>query len=149
MKKMWLVALIVLTTSLSTYADDTSSGCGYGWTVTKNKTLLGSSIRSSVNAVASNTIAMTMGTSGCEKHEIVIKDREQEYFTEINYENIVAEMAQGQGEYLTTFANVLGCRNVEAFSNTAQANLVDLVAHDAISMLNNVRSNKNIQSACL
>ncbi len=127
---------------------DKSSGCGYGWEVMKDQSLLASSIRSTTNQIASNTIAMTMGTSGCAKHDIVLQKKEQLHFANSNYEMIVAEMANGQGEYLTSFANVLGCDNV-AFGISAQANLEEIIADNGSALLNNVKNNAAIRKACL
>lgn len=148
MKKLLVILLALSATSLfaeefpfkNTPGSDDSSGCGYGWSVTKERTISASSTRASTNSTASNTIAMTMGTSGCEKHSIVKADKQQEFYTEINYENILAEMAQGQGEYLTAFAGVMGCSNVEAFANYTQANLENIAASSPMALLNNVRS---------
>ena len=161
MKKISLIALLSGLLSLPVLADfqdkvsgsDNSSGCGYGWEVTKGRTLSASSTRASTNSTASNTIAMTMGTSGCEKHDIVLKDREQEYFVELNYENIVAEMAEGQGEYLTSFAQVMGCADSNTFGVVAQSKLAELAGQNAMGMLRNVRtemtSNPSLKAACL
>lgn len=90
-------------------ADDQSSGCGLGWMLFKKNSLVSSSLRATTNAFAFNTIAMTSGTSGCAKHDIVMKEKEALYFAEANYQKIINEMAEGKGEHLQAFAKVLGC----------------------------------------
>jgi hypothetical protein len=129
-------------------SQDKSSGCGYGWEVMKDQTLLASSVRSTTNGTASNSIAMTMGTSGCAKHDIVLQEKQQLHFANSNYEMIVAEMANGQGEYLNSFADVLGCDNV-AFGASAQANLETIIADNGSALLSNVKNNAAIRKACL
>lgn len=127
---------------------DGSSGCGYGWEVTKEKTLFASSTRNTTNQIASNTIAMTMGTSGCERHDIVMDQHQQEHFAAVNLDNIISDMAQGQGEYLVSFAGVLGC-DASAFGKAAQQNLDNIVADNAVQMLNNIKANAAMKSACM
>lgn len=158
MKKLLVLFLALSATTLfaeefpfkNTAGSDDSSGCGYGWQVTKGKTISASSTRASTNSTASNTIAMTMGTSGCEKHSIVKADRVQEFYTEVNFENILAEMAEGQGEYLTAFASVMGCSNVDAFAVHTQKNLESIAASNPMGLLENVKSEIAAnQSICL
>jgi len=127
---------------------DNSSGCGYGWEVTKGQTLSASSTRGTTNATASNTIAMTMGTSGCDKHDIVLQEKEQLHFANFNYEMIVADMARGEGEYLTSFAEVLGCE-ANSFGSASQANLNELMATNGAALLNNVKGHPALRQACL
>ncbi|MCR9205823.1 MAG: DUF3015 domain-containing protein [Halobacteriovoraceae bacterium] len=127
---------------------DNSSGCGYGWEVTKGKTLSASSTRGTTNSTASNTIAMTMGTSGCEKHDIVMQEKEQIHFANFNYEMIVADMAIGSGEYLSGFADVLGCSQV-SFASAAQQNLGSIMAANGAELLANIKTNSAIRQACL
>ena len=127
---------------------DSSSGCGYGWEVTKGKTLSASSTRGTTNATASNTIAMTMGTSGCEKHDIVMKDKEQLHFANVNHEMILADMSLGQGEYLNSFAEVLGC-NADDFGVQAQAHLEEIMAANGAALLRNVQAHPALRQACL
>jgi len=95
--------------SVDTWAADQSSGCGLGWQVTSKNSLLSSSIRSTTNAVLPNSFSMTFGTSGCTKHSIVQLEREQEYFVNVNFEHLNVDLAQGSGEYLASFAVVMGC----------------------------------------
>ena len=90
-------------------AQDSSSGCGLGWQVNQRTSLVSSAIRASTNATFSNTIAMTFGTSGCAKHDIVLNEKQPIYFAEANFHNLMVEMAAGHGEFLVAFAEVLGC----------------------------------------
>lgn len=95
--------------SIVGYAADQSSGCGLGWEVTQKNSLVSSSIRTTTNTFLPNTFSMTSGTSGCTKHSIVQREKEQLYFVESNLEQLSIEVAQGSGEYLTSFASLMGC----------------------------------------
>ncbi len=113
MKQIILMVVLALV-SAPVFAGDQSSGCGLGWEVFKKNSLVSSSLRSITNAIASNTIAMTMGTSGCAKHDIVQKEREAEYFAEANYQKLQSEMAEGKGEHIVAFVKIMGCSDSAA-----------------------------------
>lgn len=109
MTKIAAVVLAVLFFSTSSFADDQSSGCGLGWQVSKKNSLVSSFFREITNAFTSNTIAMTVGSSGCAKHDIVMREKAAEYFAEANYLKLQTEFAEGQGEHLDALAIILGC----------------------------------------
>lgn len=113
MKKIVLIAVMALV-SAPVFANDQSSGCGLGWEAFKKNSLVSSFLRSITNAIASNSIAMTVGTSGCAKHDIVQKEREAEYFAEANYQKLQSEMAEGKGEHIVAFAKIMGCSDAAA-----------------------------------
>ncbi len=150
---------LVLTVSLflfaaSAQAGDSSSGCGLGWQVAPKQSLVSSFARSLTNATFLNTIAMTMGTSGCAQHSIVMKEKEAQYFAEANYHNLMMEMAMGEGENLENFASVLGCSGA-SFGEELQSSYGRVFPNMAISaggMLENVRTvirqNEGLRQAC-
>jgi hypothetical protein len=118
-------SMIILLGSIGNFAaaDDASSGCGLGWEVSKDNTLVSSLGRAITNAIASNTIAMTFGTSGCAKHELVQNDKASLHFAEANFHNLMVEMAEGQGQYVDAFAQTLGCQGSEKiFTQYMQGN---------------------------
>jgi len=143
--KKWLV-LAVLASSFSVAAKDMSAdksdGCGPGWYIYPDKTILGTSIRGTTNNVIPGAISgMTTGTSNCAKHDIVKAEKEQLHYTANNYESLLAEMAAGQGEYLNEYARVLGCDSGE-FSQMAQERFEVIIPSDENSskLLNNVKA---------
>ncbi len=113
------------------YAQDTSSGCGLGWMVTQRNSLVSSWVRASTNVTFSNTIAMTFGTSGCSRHDLVLNEKSAEYFVEANYDRLRREMAEGQGEFLSAFAEVLGCDagSMSEFANAVQSQYGSIFDH--------------------
>lgn len=145
---LFFVLLFALVTSTAFASPDRSGGCGLGWEVTKQKTFSGTTTRGSTNSTASNTIAMTMGTSGCEQHSIVKNEKKIDYFTEANLDNLLAEIAQGKGEYLTAFAQTLGCQDLGAFTKTMQTEYENIASKEDISsqeLLKNIRNVSNLQ----
>lgn len=135
MKKGSIIALVLallVSAPMISNADDSSSGCGLGWQVTRKNSLLSSWIRASTNYTFSNTIGMTSGTSGCARHDIVQEDSKAIHYAEANYHRLMVEMSQGSGEFLTGFADVLGCdlEGSARFAKTAQSHYGDLYTTD-------------------
>jgi hypothetical protein len=56
----------------------------------------------------SNTFGISSGTSGCTNSGKVMSEREVTMFAEATFESLAQEMAQGQGEHLTSLATLLG-----------------------------------------
>lgn len=52
-----------------------SDGCGLGWEVTGEKTMLATTTRGTTNAFVPPTFGMTSGTIGCETHRFVQKKK--------------------------------------------------------------------------
>lgn len=124
MKKLFVVLALGLISFA--YAQDRSSGCGMGWQVTRSMTTTGSYTRALTNATFSNTLAMTSGTSGCAKHDLVMKQKEKIHYVEANLIPLRREVAMGEGERLNALAAVWGCANTEAFAPALKQNYRDL-----------------------
>ncbi len=120
MKKLVLLAFFALMSS-NLLAADGSSGCGAGWYVFKDNSLISSALRGTTNATFLSTIGMTFGTSNCSKHKIVQKEQEAVHFAEANYEVLMIEMGQGQGEFISALGGLVGCQGTE-FGAAMQAN---------------------------
>ena len=144
MKTALLIAIAGSLIVANAYADDMSSGCGLGWQVTNRMSLVSSSIRGTTNVIASNTIGMTSGTSGCDQHSIVKTEKKGIHYVEANFENLMVEMAQGKGEYLEIFAILMGCTSgeVQEFSALARDRYSKIFTSDSITpvkMLKNLK----------
>lgn len=130
-----ILTVIVLMGTHQLFAADGSSGCGLGWAVLNKNSLVSSFTRSFINATFSNTIAMTSGTSGCAKHDIVKIEKEQIHFTEANYFVLMSQMSQGKGEHLETYGLVMGCRTEDlgSFSQTMKNNFEKIYSNENIT----------------
>jgi len=129
LNNLFVLLIVCAITSSISYAQDSSSGCGLGWTVSQKNSLLSSLVRNFTNYTFSNTIAMTSGTSGCVKHSIVKTDKEAIYYAESNYHTLLIEMAKGDGEHLHAFSTTLGCKiNASgAFKNMTKKKYLDIL----------------------
>lgn len=122
MKKTILSLIFLAFMSTPVLAADSSSGCGLGWAIFKKNSLVSSSLRATTNAIFLNTVAMTFGTSGCAQHSIVKNEKKSIHYTESNYDQLVADMSRGQGEYVSGLAGIIGC-DQGVLGQTLQQNL--------------------------
>ena len=93
------------------HAKDSSSGCGPAWYILKKNSLVSSALRATTNNVLMPivTIGMTIGTSNCSQHSIVKNEKRSIKFATDNYFEIAADAAKGNGEFLASFADTIGC----------------------------------------
>lgn len=89
------------------------AGCGVGYVLfghTKNNkgTQIGSALVSWL--IGPVTSSMTSGTSGCTDDGAVKFVYAAELFAEVNLPSLKQEMAMGQGEFVSTFATLLGAK---------------------------------------
>jgi hypothetical protein len=150
-----IIGLMVFVTTSTVFAADSSSGCGMGYEIAPKQSLVSSSTRALVNATFSNTIAMTLGTSGCAKHSIVKNDAKGIHFAEANMNQLALEMARGNGEFVASFASVYGCNNTEAFGSMVQARyeaVLPMANTTGVELYNNVlveiKNNASLSATC-
>lgn len=153
MKKI-IIALVALASSAA-FSADTSSGCGMGYEVAPNQSLVSSSTRSIVNATFSSSIAMTLGTSGCARHSIVKNEAKGIHFAEANMNQLAVEMARGNGEFVAGFATVFGCQDASAFGSMVQSKYESVLPSantSGVELFNNVKSeiknNASLSATC-
>ncbi|MBC7713379.1 MAG: DUF3015 family protein [Rhizobacter sp.] len=138
-----IIALLALVATSSVFAADTSSGCGMGYEVAPNQSLISSSTRSLVNATFSSSIAMTLGTSGCAKHSIVQNEVKGIHFAEANMNVLALEMSRGNGEFVAGFASVYGCSDASLFGSMVQSNYESVLPSantSGVELYNNVKA---------
>ncbi|MBX7232098.1 MAG: DUF3015 domain-containing protein [Bdellovibrionales bacterium] len=101
-------------------AADGSSGCGPGWYLFKENSLVSSSFRSTTNGFLFPvvTFGMTFGTSNCTQHKLVLKEKESLYFATMNYFELKRDITKGEGEYLAAFSSTMGCpQSIQSYLN--------------------------------
>ncbi len=87
------------------------AGCGLGPMLFKenDKTQI---LAATTNGTFGNqTFGITSGTLGCVSGGVVKAKREQAAFAEVNFQDLKRNMATGGGEFLTSFATLLGCED--------------------------------------
>src|SRR5450432_2687117 len=85
------------------------AGCGLGSMVFKDNGAV-QILAATTNGIFGNqTFAITSGTSNCAPGGVIKAQREQAAFAEVNFQDLKRNMASGGGEFLTSFATLLGC----------------------------------------
>lgn len=155
--KFFIVSVIVSTFALGTaFAQDRSNGCGMGWRVTKSMTTSASYTRALTNATFSNTLAMTSGTSGCARHDLVLNEKSKIHFIESNLIPLQYEVAVGSGERLEAAGVLFGCQqSMTEFKAALKSNSSKIFGGD--NSASNVKgkveevisTDKNLSSSCI
>jgi hypothetical protein len=113
MKK--LVALSLVTTLVPSLAlasgNHPMAGCGLGYLLLSNKdnTQVTQILGATTNGTfGSQTFGISSGTSGCTQDGAVKLSKATEVYADVNLDSLRHEMAMGQGEFVNTFASMLG-----------------------------------------
>lgn len=109
-KRLALTGLLLIA-NWQLLAKDSSSGCGPGWYVAKDNSLLSSLGRQITHGILSPivTLGMTLGTSNCSKHSIVRLEKQQEHYIASNFDQLKTALARGNGSYLDSFLPLTNC----------------------------------------
>ncbi|MBK9308658.1 MAG: DUF3015 domain-containing protein [Nitrospira sp.] len=107
---------------------DTGPGCGLGklaWGEYKGqKEILPQVLQTTTNGTFwSQTFGISFGTSGCTNDGKIMGEHKTTMFASLNFDALTAEMAQGQGEHLTSLATLMGVpaeRHAEFFAMTQE-----------------------------
>jgi len=130
-----LIIIALLVSSIAIARADSSVGCGLGGMIWKKNSVVSALFRATTNySFSSQLFGITSGTSGCAQHSIVKRDMYPIYYAEANLPELQHEMATGQGEYLVTFAQVLGC------SPEAQAQFMQWAQKSYGTMFSNAKT---------
>lgn len=96
------------------------AGCGLGAMFIDRNAILPQIGAWFVNSIsASQTFGITTGTSNCKEGHRDSAKMEQEVFVRVNLAKLNREAAEGGGENLAAFAEVLGCEE-QAFARMSQ-----------------------------
>ncbi|MDH4225429.1 MAG: DUF3015 domain-containing protein [Deltaproteobacteria bacterium] len=139
-KLIALTALVGLTFAGSALAD--GAGCGLGKLVLKGKSgLVMNVLAATTNGTsASQMFGITSGTSGCNANDTVQLEQARESYVSVNFDSLSKDMAMGQGQTLSAFANLMGC-SVGAqgdFARMTQEKF-EVLTQDSKSLLNGVK----------
>lgn len=117
MVKLHLVVLMTIALLISGMGlafaghPDSGPGCGLGkiaWENYPNPQHIGPQVlMATTNATGYNTFAISSGTSGCTNDGVVFSSEKANVFAALNFDNLAQEMAQGQGEHLTSLATLM------------------------------------------
>lgn len=129
-----LAAIFVMGTSAIALGDPPNNGpgCGLGPMVlgTSNQNAIGIQVlMATTNGTGMQTFGISSGTSGCTNDGTIVMKEKVNVFAAMNFDNISQEMAQGQGEHLTSLATLMGipAENHQEFFSMTQAQYTSLV----------------------
>ena len=124
--------------------EDKLDGCGLGWQVTDQRTMIATTTRGTTNAVIPASFGMTSGTLGCEQIKFASNDKESATYVFNNFQNLKSELAEGQGEYVSGMVQSVGCSasQVPSISSDLKKNYGTVVApaQDAAQLFQNLKS---------
>jgi hypothetical protein len=89
------------------------AGCGLGSLIFGPVNQPGAQVLAATTngTFATQTFGISSGTSNCVSGGVVRAEREQAAFAELNFRDLKQNMAAGGGEYLKSFATLLGCED--------------------------------------
>ena len=119
-----------------------SDSCGWGWRFTRKKTLASTITRGTTNVTIPPTFGMSSGTIGCHQHSIAAKDIPAANYVATNFDNLKHEIAMGQGVILVGLSQMMGCSNVENFSQKLKNYFGEILPHNqvlALDMFKNIK----------
>ncbi len=109
-----ILTSLLLSVGISQGAHDSSGpGCGLGklaWQDYQNKHHIAPQVAMATTngTFGSQTFGISSGTSGCTNDGQIVHNEKVNVFAAINFDNLSQEMAQGQGEHLTSLATLMG-----------------------------------------
>ncbi len=152
MKKILLLAVFAGFVAPAAFAGSAggSDSCGLGWEITSKKSFLATTTRATTNAFIPPTFGMTTGTIGCDQHSLAKNEIPGAEFVASNYDNLVIEMAAGNGENLQALARTLGCSDAAAaeLGSITKAGFEGLVGNGgSVELFKNVK-NSSVALGC-
>lgn len=153
------ILITVFLAFLSQMAIAGDAGCGLGSVViSKNSKGLQLLALTTNGTFSSQLFGITSGTSNCSSSGLVKNDKEVQYFVEVNQSDLTREMAQGQGEKLSTLASLHGCSSPEAkqaFAEMTKSSYLQIIptaetdSAELISNLNSqIKASANVSQLC-
>jgi len=111
------------------------TGCGLGNKVIKRPdSAVMYALQATTNGTSGNqTFGISSGTSGCKKVRFVMNDRAQE-FVASNMDSLAKDISKGQGESLSTLAELLKVENKASFYAALQSNYNSIYANSQVEM---------------
>ena len=150
-----LLGLLVVASSASAFAVG-SAGCGLGSMIFKEDTIASQTLAETTNGSSlTQFFGITTGTSNCSAHGFAYINKEATVYAEANMPSLKIEMARGQGENLTAFSQILGCKDVSSFSKMTKSKYQSIFPSNEVNaqqMLQNlsseIQNDSNLKQSC-
>lgn len=138
-------ALSVVFSASELFADNI--GCGLGRLALKGKQgKVFEIVGMTLNAIGTQTFAITSGTSGYKEGDVVGVNYVDVYVAE-NMDNLATDIAKGDGEYLNTLATMMKVENKNAFKDKLSKNFNKIYTSKDVTSGEVVANIRNIQNS--
>lgn len=110
------VAIVAPSVAFAKGGNHPMAGCGLGYVLFGNSdsSRLMQILAATTNGTSGNqTFGITSGTSGCTQDGAVKFAKEAEVYAEVNIDSLRVEMAQGSGNFVHSFAFLLGANDAQ------------------------------------
>ena len=152
MKKILLstaATILLATSAMATIQNQT--GCGLGSQLIKDdSSAIMLSLQATSNGTSGNqTFGITFGTLGCDGNGPVTSSAKLALFIDGNMDNLARDISQGQGETLSTLAEVWGVEKQDqaTFNEVAQANFSKVFTSENVTSQAVLENLNNLMSA--
>lgn len=131
------------------------AGCGLGSLIIKNHSKGPQIGAAFLNVTGVQTSGISSGSSNCKMNKEDFARVEQEVFMEVNLSSLAKDAAQGQGEHLSAFAEILGCsQDLGVFNTVSRSNYERIFqGQDSKAVLSNfknvIKSNDTLAKSCV
>jgi hypothetical protein len=141
--KRILLALLMTSLSAGTAlaaSGKANTGCGLGTVLWGNKadnSIVSQSLQATTNGIFGNqTFGITTGTLECGTPSKVVQNERLNRFVHANMDNLAKDIAQGKGETLDTFADLLQVPSQQraAFALNLQQNFDKVFTSDQVAL---------------
>ncbi len=140
--RILLASVLIVGFASAAFAND--AGCGLGSLIIQKNSKLSQLFAITTNATFSSQVfGITTGTSNCSASGLVYNYKEATVYAEANMPSLKVEMARGEGENLSAFAQTMGCHDSAAFGKMTKTKYQTIFPSsdvDAHQMLSNVRT---------
>jgi hypothetical protein len=138
MKKLLLSSIATLALTSSLFANQ-NTGCGLGSVLIKDQnSLVMQVLAATTNGTSGNqTFGITSGTLNCDKPATIASNDKLNKFVSENMDELALDISAGQGETLSTVANLMKVEDTASFSAKLQKNF------------SNIYASKNVNSAAV
>lgn len=122
MKKLFVIVALCTLFSVAAYAGNT--GCGLGTHLLGEKdSAIVQSFAVTTNGTSGNqTFGISSGTLGCQKPSNFASTEKVNAFVQANLDLLAIDIAKGNGETLSSLAELMEISDVDTFSKKLQAN---------------------------
>lgn len=134
MKKLYLLGAAVMIAAAPAQAIDSTGGCGLGSMAWRGQSgIIPQVLAMTTNGMASNTIGVTLGTSGCDPNGRVTGGTGKLVLAvvENNMEQFAMDASAGKGETIETLAGILNVDS-EKFGSAVQQNFAYLFVDENV-----------------